>query len=37
VISDGAISYGATTSGAVTPNGTAKVFVNGKALNTPAV
>jgi hypothetical protein len=31
-ISEGGIAYAATTSGDVTPNGTAKVFVNGKAL-----
>jgi hypothetical protein len=31
-ITEGVIAYGATTSGDVTPNGPAKVFVNGKAL-----
>jgi flagellar biosynthesis/type III secretory pathway protein FliH len=31
-ITEGSIAYGASTSGAVTPNGPAKVFVNGKAL-----
>ena len=31
-ITDGAIAYGAITAGDVTANGTAKVFVNGKAL-----
>ena len=30
-ITDGDIAYGAITSGTVTANGTAKVFVNGKA------
>jgi hypothetical protein len=31
-ITEGDVSYGATASGDVTANGTAKVFVNGKAL-----
>ena len=36
-ITEGDIAYGDITSGAVTPNGPAKVFVNGKALpNTPS-
>jgi hypothetical protein len=32
VITEGSIAYGATTSGDVTPSGTPKVLVNGKAL-----